>query len=456
MRGVALATALMLGCSSGAPATAVDAAPTTPTVNAAPAIPPPPPLFPPEIRTLRLRRSIAVRIAPDDAAKPIGTVAYDTRVAWRSAAPGTKDCAPPLRWIEIEPRGWVCEKHLEPSKKEPWGLEFPRLLPGEIVPGAYGKLSTAKSTMVRRVAEVIKGGRTFWKTSEGKLIPLSAIAPYTPSPFTGLLLDEPGAIPLPLAFARHAKTLGAPIDVRPIPDAGAAPIRQLYPRQVVPVLEEQPDWIRVADGAWVARADLRVARVTTAPPTTMPEERWIDVDLDQQTLVAYEGAKPVFVTLVSTGKKKTATTEGIYRVWLKFAETDMNGSMAGEGDYAVATVPWTEFFARDLAFHTAYWHDRFGEPRSHGCVNLSPRDARWLYFFTAPDVPPGWSMAHGVFERPGSAIRIHSAAVPDPPFRGYARRVAEVTLGPLPPLPPDPKDEPAKKAPRDRSAARSP
>ena len=404
---VASVSLLLAACGTRAPSASPDAAPPAATVDAAHAPPPGPPLFGPEVRSLRLRRSIAVRFGPDEAAKPIGTISYDTRVGWKSASAGP-GCAPPLRWIEIEPRGWICEKHLEPSPKDPGGVELPRLVPGEIVPGAYGKLASAKSTMVRRVAEVMKGGRLFWKTSEGKLVPASAIRPYTPSPFTGLLLDEPGAIPLPLAFARHAKTLGASVDVRALPDATLPPIRTLYPRQVVSVVEEQPEWIRIGEGAWVARADLRVARVTTAPPTTRPEERWIDVDLDQQTLVAYEGAKPVYVTLVSTGKAKTATTEGIYRVWLKFAETDMNGSMAGEGDYAVATVPWTEFFARDLALHTAYWHDRFGEPRSHGCVNLSPRDARWLYFFLAPDVPPGWSMAHGVFERPGSAIRIRS------------------------------------------------
>jgi hypothetical protein len=98
--------------------------------------------------------------------------------------------------------------------------------------------------------------------------------------------------------------------------------------------------------------------------------------------------------------------------------------MADQPSYSVATVPWTQFYKKDFALHTAYWHDRFGTPRSHGCVNLSPADARFLYFWSEPSVPPGWSMAHGVTERPGSLIRVRSAADPSPTPKGYAAKVA--------------------------------
>ena len=99
--------------------------------------------------------------------------------------------------------------------------------------------------------------------------------------------------------------------------------------------------------------------------------------------------------------------------------------LTGEDPYSVATVPWTEFFSpeKGLALHTAYWHDRFGTPRSHGCVNLAPRDARWLYFWSDPQISAGWMMSAGVLEAPGSIVRVRSAADPDPPLRGYAKRV---------------------------------
>ena len=94
------------------------------------------------------------------------------------------------------------------------------------------------------------------------------------------------------------------------------------------------------------------------------------------------------------------------------------------------------FFAKDLAFHTSYWHDKFGDPRSHGCLNLAPLDARWLYFWATPDVPLGWSMVYGIVEAPGSMVRIRSRSVPAPPWMGYATRVYEARAAQTPPLVP--------------------
>ncbi len=113
-------------------------------------------------------------------------------------------------------------------------------------------------------------------------------------------------------------------------------------------------------------------------------------------------------------------------MWLKESEADMKG-LNGEDPYSVATVPWTQFFSpeKGLALHTAYWHDVFGTRRSHGCVNLAPRDARWLYFWSDPQVPPGWTMAAGVVEAPGSIVRIRTRDDPAPEAKGYAKKVLE-------------------------------
>jgi hypothetical protein len=135
---------------------------------------------------------------------------------------------------------------------------------------------------------------------------------------------------------------------------------------------------------------------------------------------------PVYATMVSSGAKDTPTETGVYRIWIKESEADMKG-LNGEDPYSVATVPWTQFFSpeKGLALHTAYWHDRFGNQRSHGCVNLAPRDARWLYFWSDPQVPPGWTMAAGVVEAPGSVVRVRSKDEPDPEVKGYAKKVLE-------------------------------
>jgi lipoprotein-anchoring transpeptidase ErfK/SrfK len=80
----------------------------------------------------------------------------------------------------------------------------------------------------------------------------------------------------------------------------------------------------------------------------------------------------------------------------------MNGDELGD-EFDLRDVPYVEFFTQGYAFHAAYWHDAFGTARSHGCVNLSPLDARWLFHFTEPAVPQGW---HGAFSRDGTLVSI--------------------------------------------------
>ena len=151
---------------------------------------------------------------------------------------------------------------------------------------------------------------------------------------------------------------------------------------------------------------MRVARRHPPPPELRKGERWIDIDLSQQVLVAYVGRRPVYATLVSTGKHGR-TPRGTFRVWAKIAATNM-GSRPGEShQYQLWDVPWTVFFKGAYALHGTYWHDRFGYRKSAGCVNLSPRDARALFRFVSPALPPGW---WAILPRPAAhptRVRVH-------------------------------------------------
>jgi hypothetical protein len=433
-----------------------------------PSLPVTPP-FPESVRSLELQRSIAVRFAPAPDAKNLGTVAANTRVGWKQAvrAPGCDE-----RWIEIQPRGWVCEIYLRPSPLPATGVELPRLGWDELVPGEYGKVegkqartyrfpearidsssdgaraaerpdrrtgglvvarSLAGAATVRRYGELQFGGKQYWAIGGGEYLPAASIRAHVPSAWSGVRLGDGTGHALPLGFALLVRSPGGNVPTYSEP-IGGKKIRALPPRATFSIIEVARDGAggaiayRIGDAEWVRAAEARIAELTEPPPHTFPDERWVDIDLDAQVLVAYEGVRPVYATLVTTGARATPTATGIYRIWVKFAETDMNGQMGDEAPYSVATVPWTQFYAKDLALHTAYWHDKFGTPRSHGCVNLSPVDARTLYFWSSPDVPPGWSMAHGVAERPGSLVRVRSAADPNPEFKGYARRVHEERL----------------------------
>ena len=102
--------------------------------------------------------------------------------------------------------------------------------------------------------------------------------------------------------------------------------------------------------------------------------RWIDVDLTNQMVYAYEGDTVVNSFLVSTGTSMTPTVTGKFKIWIKLKKTNMSGP-----GYYLPDVPYTMYFYKGYGLHGTYWHHNFGTPMSHGCVNLSIPDAEWLF-----------------------------------------------------------------------------
>lgn len=162
--------------------------------------------------------------------------------------------------------------------------------------------------------------------------------------------------------------------------------------QPTPAIFTQLDTTRYANGYYVLR--LRVVRhdanydeyfrsLTILNPHSLlpplgqgvPEGRhWIEVALTTQTLTAWQGNVPVFVTQVSTGKPGYSTITGMFYIYAKFAQTRMVGA-----DYDTPDVPWTLYFSGDFGIHGAYWHNSFGAPVSHGCVNMRVAEAKALF-----------------------------------------------------------------------------
>jgi len=104
-----------------------------------------------------------------------------------------------------------------------------------------------------------------------------------------------------------------------------------------------------------------------------------------------------------SGLPDHATPPGLFRLHAKHVTTTMADDLAADGPYSIEDVPWTMYYLGSYALHAAFWHDRFGHPRSHGCVNLAPRDARWLFFWTLPELPSAW---HGVLADVGKGTTI--------------------------------------------------
>lgn len=111
-------------------------------------------------------------------------------------------------------------------------------------------------------------------------------------------------------------------------------------------------------------------------------KRWLEVNVTTQRLIAWEGNKPVYAVIVSTGKYATPTPTGVFAIQSKIRSARMQGD-----DYDVPNVPYTMFYDGNYAIHGAYWHNRFGTPVSHGCVNVAPDKASWFYRWASVGTP---------------------------------------------------------------------
>ncbi|WP_146648527.1 L,D-transpeptidase [Labilithrix luteola] len=317
---------------------------------------------------------------------------------------------------------------IEPTQQGDDGLPYRYFFAGG--DGAYGYANLANALddapdqeleqgfAVAAIEEKAEHGEKWIKTKKGRWIALRELVAARPSLFHGELLD--GNAP-DFAWISADKANVYPTE-KPDKTAGT---RVRFER--VKVYEEKPPatpkgepMLRIsADGdtpaQWMRARDLSRPRLV-APPAEIggekASERWIDVDLAQQTLVAYEGTKPVFATLVSTGKgppkSDTATNPGVHRIWVKIFTTKMDNLAKDdvERHYALEDVPWVQFFDKAIALHGVFWHRDFGHVHSHGCVNLAPLDARWLFAFTGPHLPSGWTAVFPTKLEPGTVIRV--------------------------------------------------
>ena len=125
-----------------------------------------------------------------------------------------------------------------------------------------------------------------------------------------------------------------------------------------------------SDGWWLRASDATKTEPNAPPDGLKDHERWIDVNLRRQTLVAFEGITPVFATLVSSGRNEHETPPGNFRVREKHITATMDGDseIASDGPYSIEDVPYIQYFYGGYALHGAFWHVSFGHVKSHGCI----------------------------------------------------------------------------------------
>jgi|GEM_PF-2758706 len=165
-------------------------------------------------------------------------------------------------------------------------------------------------------------------------------------------------------------------------------------------------WYKIAPGQWIHSAYVRDFVPGERPEEIDDDEKWIEVNLSSQTIYAHKGDKPLYASLIASGRPGFETPQGLFRPWSKLSRLPMSG---GRFDlvYQLADVPWVIFFKEDYSLHGTYWHDRFGEVRSAGCVNLSPFDSLWFSNWSEPELLAGQREVRPTVSSPATWVYIH-------------------------------------------------
>lgn len=243
------------------------------------------------------------------------------------------------------------------------------------------------------------GDKTFLRTVTDEYVAAEHTTAWDVPEMLGVHLSE--EVQLPIAFVHGEE--GAELFCGPQGERVPCGKAEHHARFVVEgeATERGERFVVGTDGVAVRADDVRMARKHALPADVKPGSKWVHIDLAEQVLTAYEGDKPVFTTLVSTGKGRYATPTGVFHTERKYMSRTMTGPDPDVGRYHIEQVPWVLYYHRGYAVHGAYWHNTFGNVRSHGCTNVAPADARWLYYWTETEVPAG---LHGVIGAEGTYL----------------------------------------------------
>lgn len=251
-------------------------------------------------------------------------------------------------------------------------------------------------------------GRRFALDTDFQLLPLDRLKPVEISRFHGVKLDDQLTLPIAFVRSQHANLYtGDPKTV------GLRVARGLDYREAVPlsgreIVVSGVHYLETTSHDYLRDERLvRIDRFKNKPGWATPGRSWIHVSILQQSLVMYEGEKPIYATLVSTGidglgdpEQTHSTIRGQFLIHTKHVSVTMDSDAEGD-EFDLRDVPYVQYFQDGFALHAAFWHDSFGQPYSHGCVNLSPLDARALFHMTDPPVPQAW---HGAMSLRGGTL----------------------------------------------------
>jgi lipoprotein-anchoring transpeptidase ErfK/SrfK len=405
-------------------------------------LPATPPQVSEPIATLRAKRAHTVFASPSRNSKLRGRVSQgsDFHIFARQEGPGCR-----AEWLQVQTGGWLCGVHTEPGKGDP--IARPQRLEGSDVPFIYARHrhhrapETQPLEVFRTLHQLNKGAepistlvpygshafaRRVWNrgepvflTAKRRAVSAKDMIRFRPSAFEGRELESR---PIPhgqvLAWTIYAET---EVFAEARPKAAVVSTLPRHSELLVTPVEGKEEWVQLvaplSDGRPGFIPTPAIQRFVPVVPTreVNSDEVTIDVDLERQTLSLWRGREAVFVTLISSGKAGDRTPRGLFELQTKWAFGKMASREGSDERYYVDAVPWPMYFSGRYALHASYWHNRFGQRMSHGCINLSPRDARYLFEHTAPGLPDGWLLVHAWANDPGTTLRIRRGdrSIPD-------------------------------------------
>jgi hypothetical protein len=372
---------------------------------------------------------------PSFTAPMVGQVLRGARIAVRGEVEikNAKGC-PAQRYYALQPFGFICASETKQTNQPPTTEHVLQVPEGSNLPFTYVMVAVEEGTFLPMWKNVeslrahedperqLKRGDSiavsprferfedvsYYIAVDDKVVPVKGT--FTLKNFSewqGVPIDANTHLPFGWVTSRNATVYDAP---------NGKKIEPIERRTRLDILEEQSvgtkRWLRIGDERWMKAEQINEVRKAERPASTNGNPQWFDIDLGEQVVVAYRDDKPVYATLTSSGREPNHTPRGDYPIWGKVTAITMKSQEYDDIPYYVNKVPWVLFFQAHNALHGAYWHDLFGVVKSHGCTNLSPKDARYLFEWLQPALPPGWTAVRAWDLLQAPVAHVHNSAKP--------------------------------------------
>ena len=364
---------------------------------------------------------------PDKKASLIGYLHAGAQVARTKRSVEGKECSG--GWYRIRPRGFVCvgdtatldldhptlvAMALKPERTRSLPYAYARTTratsffardkeqPGRVAPAGKLRTQSGMALVGSWTAQDATGqSRRLAMTAAGQFVPVEDVRRAEPPEFSGVDLNDRE---LPVGFIVKRKARRWSInDGRPERESALGYHDILELTGTVELLGDDEYWTTPI-GDHIRGRDVRIAEPRGEFPSWAEDDaQWIDIDVKRRTLVAYEGKKPVFATLVSVAEDRRPNLLGEHEITEKHITLPTQDPGAPALAFDVYDAPWEMRLSSGQLLYGAYWHQLFGRAHTSGGLELSPADAAHLWRWVAPVVPDGW---HGVVGSASDEARV--------------------------------------------------